>query len=46
MTEATLPLFPDATLGRAEPAGETLGCHGDVEDLDMPVREILTRNRS
>ncbi|MFQ5351423.1 MAG: radical SAM protein [Thermoanaerobaculia bacterium] len=45
MTEATLPLFPDATLGCAEPAAESLGRHGDVEYLDMPAREILNRNR-
>ncbi len=45
MTEATLPLFPDATFGRAEPTTEPLGCHGDVEYRDMPVREILNRNR-
>jgi DNA repair photolyase len=46
MTEATLPLFPDATLGRAEPSVGSLGCHGDVEYLEMPVGEILNRNRS
>lgn len=51
MSEATLPLFPDAipfpqpSLGGAETATESLGCNGDVEYLDMPVREILTRNR-
>ena len=45
MTEATLPLFPDTTLGRAEPAAARLGRHGDVEYLDLPVREILNRNR-
>jgi DNA repair photolyase len=45
MSEATLPLFPDPALGRAQPAAEPLGCHGDVDYLDMPVREILSRNR-
>lgn len=45
MSEATLPLFPDAALGRTEPVAGPLGCHGDVEYLDMPVREILSRNR-
>ena len=45
MNEATLPLFPDATLGRGEPAAESLGCHGEVEYLDLPAREILSRNR-
>ena len=45
MSEATLPLFPEATLGPLEPAAESLGCRGDVEYLDMPVRQILTRNK-
>ena len=45
MSEATLPLFPEATLGCAPPAAGALGRHGDVEYLDMPVREILNRNR-
>ena len=45
MSEATLPLFPEATLGPLEPAALSLGCRGDVEYLDMPVREILNRNR-
>ena len=45
MSEATLPLFPEAALGPSEPALETLGRHGDVEYREMPVREILTRNK-
>jgi DNA repair photolyase len=51
MTEATLPLFPEAApfhktaLGRADPAAEPLGRYGEVEHLDLPVREILNRNR-
>ena len=45
MSEATLPLFPEATLGCTAPAAGALGRHGDVEYLDMPVREILNRNR-
>jgi DNA repair photolyase len=44
MSEATLPLFPDA-LGLADSAAGSLGCHGDVEYLQMPVREILNRSR-
>ena len=44
MSEATLPLFPDAALGGSAPA-ESLGCHGGVEYLDLPVRQILNRSR-
>jgi DNA repair photolyase len=46
MTEATLPLFPEPTLGRAEPAAEALGCRGEVEYRELPARQILNRNRS
>jgi DNA repair photolyase len=46
MNEATLPLFPDATaLGRHRSAAKSLGCHGDVEYLDLPVGELLNRSR-
>jgi DNA repair photolyase len=45
MNEATLPLFPEAALGSPGTATRSLGCDGEVEYLDMPVREILNRNR-
>lgn len=44
MSEATLPLFPEVILGPLEPAAEPLGCRGGIEYLDMPVRDVLTRN--
>ena len=46
MTEAPLPLFPDAPIGRPEPAPALLGRRGEVEYLELPTREILNRNRS
>ncbi len=43
MSEAALPLFPEAA-PRAR-RGAVLGCHGEVEYLDLPVREVLSRSR-
>lgn len=45
MSEATLPLFPEATLVGAEPGLDRLGRHGDVDYLELPARQILNRNR-